>query len=338
MIRRLVAIACVLGASAGAANAYPTGFQFDSDPVSEDGAGGVVFTGAPRWAGHDCSVCHTDGPRRVGVTLEAEPADLFDNGYQPGAVYKMRVVLQNNLTAIEFAQLGDNCGPQFQPYNRCDDNGFALEIDDANGQPMSGLAGTDANGGCTGKAAPGGDVAVVAGGSAVAHSGIHHGQGAWVFCWTAPGTGSGRLTAFISAVDGNGGDGTPAYPNDMTGDDTVTGAVPLLERGATPPMPQTGGCNAGGGAGSLALLAAIGLLALAWRRRRAAARVAALLAVVAAFSGCATVHPWEREKLAQKKMTFEPDPHEDELDLHMQESREGSAGGYGSAGGGCGCN
>jgi hypothetical protein len=35
---------------------------------------------------------------------------------------------------------------------------------------------------------------------------------------------------------------------------------------------------------------------------------------------------------------FAPDSAEDELDLHMQQSREGSAGGYGSAGGGCGCN
>ncbi len=337
-MHRVAVILCVLGAGASAAHAYPTGFQFDSDPVTEDGGGGVVFTGAPRWAGHDCSVCHTDGPGRVGVTLEADPASLFVNGYQPGATYKMRVVLENNLTALEFAQLGDNCGTQFQPYNRCDDNGFAMEIDDANGTPIGGLSGTNANGDCQGQAAPGGDVALVANGSAVAHSGIHHGQAAWVFCWTAPGTGSGRLTAFISAVDGNGGDGTPNYPNDMTGDDTVTGAVPLLERGAAPPMPQSGGCDAGGGTGSLAVLALIGLVALAWKRRRTALRLVALCVVVASFAGCATVRPWQKEKLAQKKMTFAPDPHEDELDLHMQESREGSAGGYGSAGGGCGCN
>ena len=63
-------------------------------------------------------------------------------------------------------------------------------------------------------------------------------------------------------------------------------------------------------------------------------------AALAAFllAGCATVHPWQREKLAERKMQFAPDPDEDELDLHMQEAREGSSGGYGSAGGGCGCN
>jgi hypothetical protein len=64
--------------------------------------------------------------------------------------------------------------------------------------------------------------------------------------------------------------------------------------------------------------------------------IVALLAL--ALAGCATVKPWEKEKLAERKMQFAPDPDEDELDLHMQEAREGSVGGHGSAGGGCGCN
>jgi hypothetical protein len=70
---------------------------------------------------------------------------------------------------------------------------------------------------------------------------------------------------------------------------------------------------------------------------RTGARVA-LLGVALWLPGCTTVHPWEKEKLAERKMQFAPDPDEDELDLHMQEAREGSSGGYGSAGGGCGCN
>jgi hypothetical protein len=56
------------------------------------------------------------------------------------------------------------------------------------------------------------------------------------------------------------------------------------------------------------------------------------------MSGCARVKPYERELLAKPTMTFQPDPHEDVLDLHMLEAREGAIGGYGSAGGGCGCN
>lgn len=55
-------------------------------------------------------------------------------------------------------------------------------------------------------------------------------------------------------------------------------------------------------------------------------------------SGCVRVRPYERELLSKRTMTFQPDPYEDVLDLHMIEAREGAVGGYGSAGGGCGCN
>ncbi|MDB4971090.1 MAG: hypothetical protein JWN44_6779 [Myxococcales bacterium] len=71
-------------------------------------------------------------------------------------------------------------------------------------------------------------------------------------------------------------------------------------------------------------------------KRFLAAALAALLG--AGVAGCARVKPYERELLAKPTMTFQPDPHEDVLDNHMLEAREGAAGGYGSAGGGCGCN
>ena len=67
-------------------------------------------------------------------------------------------------------------------------------------------------------------------------------------------------------------------------------------------------------------------------------RLALLVLVALAPAGCARVKPYERELLAKPIMTFQPDPYEDVLDLHMLEAREGAAGGYGSAGGGCGCN
>ena len=63
----------------------------------------------------------------------------------------------------------------------------------------------------------------------------------------------------------------------------------------------------------------------------------ALLAV-AFSSGCVRVKPYQREMLSKRIMLFLPDPHEDVLDQHMLEAREGAVGGYGSAGGGCGCN
>ena len=64
--------------------------------------------------------------------------------------------------------------------------------------------------------------------------------------------------------------------------------------------------------------------------------LAALLII--SLASCGNVRPRQRETLAKRNMKFAPDPTEDELDLHMQESREGSSGGYGSSGGGCGCN
>jgi hypothetical protein len=67
-------------------------------------------------------------------------------------------------------------------------------------------------------------------------------------------------------------------------------------------------------------------------------RILLLLLAMLAGAGCVRVKPYERELLAKPIMTFQPDPHEDVLDLHMLEAREGAMGGYGSAGGGCGCN
>ena len=63
-----------------------------------------------------------------------------------------------------------------------------------------------------------------------------------------------------------------------------------------------------------------------------------LLLMGASLGACVGVKPYERELLAKPTMTFQPDPHEDVLDNHMLEAREGAAGGYGASGGGCCCN
>jgi hypothetical protein len=67
--------------------------------------------------------------------------------------------------------------------------------------------------------------------------------------------------------------------------------------------------------------------------------VCRLLAVVLLLaSGCATVHPWERDLLAQKKMSFNPSPMLQAIDSHIYFSKEASMGGIDAGGGGCGCN
>ena len=62
-----------------------------------------------------------------------------------------------------------------------------------------------------------------------------------------------------------------------------------------------------------------------------------LLTVAATAGGCAAVKPWERELLTQPGMSLDATPTA-RSDQHMLESREASAGGFGGAGGGCGCN
>ena len=68
---------------------------------------------------------------------------------------------------------------------------------------------------------------------------------------------------------------------------------------------------------------------------------AALLVLLAGLaSGCAAtaVRPWDRDLLAEKKMRFIPSPMVNAVDEHIYFSKEGSMGGMGVGGGGCGCN
>ena len=76
------------------------------------------------------------------------------------------------------------------------------------------------------------------------------------------------------------------------------------------------------------------------RLRRPGLVIGALLAAALAIGGCAatTVHPWDRDLMAQPKMRLVPRPLETAVDDHVYFSKEGSTGGLDVAGGGCGCN
>jgi uncharacterized lipoprotein len=56
------------------------------------------------------------------------------------------------------------------------------------------------------------------------------------------------------------------------------------------------------------------------------------------LAGCATVQPYEREVLARTDMQFQAAPELAASEAHATEVREGAAGGFDAAGGGCGCN
>jgi hypothetical protein len=65
-----------------------------------------------------------------------------------------------------------------------------------------------------------------------------------------------------------------------------------------------------------------------------------LLAMVlgTAVSGCVVVKPYQREHLSERPMEPDAEAVEDRFRQHWQGSREGGNGGFGAAGGGCGCN
>ncbi len=71
-------------------------------------------------------------------------------------------------------------------------------------------------------------------------------------------------------------------------------------------------------------------------------RVLLPLLAVGALSGCGGIEPWvkpyERDKLADPIMALDGDAVSASYMQHVYEAREGSKGGEGAAGGGCGCN
>jgi len=75
-------------------------------------------------------------------------------------------------------------------------------------------------------------------------------------------------------------------------------------------------------------------------REKRFAKTALVLALACLASGCAamSVQPWDRDLLAKKEMKFVPSPTENTIDEHIYFSKEGSTGGHGVGGGGCGCN
>ncbi len=71
-------------------------------------------------------------------------------------------------------------------------------------------------------------------------------------------------------------------------------------------------------------------------------RILLPILLLAGLSACSPIEPWvkpyERDRLADPIMALDSDPVSTAYIHHVFEAREGSRGGEGSAGGGCGCN
>ena len=78
------------------------------------------------------------------------------------------------------------------------------------------------------------------------------------------------------------------------------------------------------------------------RVARLAIRGAAGLLAAAMLAGCGHFEPWikpyERERLADRVMSWNRDPVSTTYMNHVHENREGARGATGETGGGCGCN
>ncbi len=70
-------------------------------------------------------------------------------------------------------------------------------------------------------------------------------------------------------------------------------------------------------------------------------RILVTLVLTASVGACASYSPpkaWEKQYLAMPQMQFDADKLDAKNIQHIHFSKEGSAGGYGVGGGGCGCN
>jgi len=67
-------------------------------------------------------------------------------------------------------------------------------------------------------------------------------------------------------------------------------------------------------------------------------RLALGLLLAGAVGGCATVSPYQRERLVDPIMSFRAEAKRDARLTKSFDAREGSTGGNGGAGGGCACS
>ena len=76
--------------------------------------------------------------------------------------------------------------------------------------------------------------------------------------------------------------------------------------------------------------------------RSRVARILLAASAVTALAACSPLQPWvkpyEREHLADRIMSLDPNPVATVYLDHVFESREGARGATGGIGGGCGCN
>jgi hypothetical protein len=166
------------------------------------GAGGLIATGGTSDHNITCAACHIKAEGRIGVTFTPSPAWSLANNvaaYAPGQTYAITV----KLTGEHLGQSG--CSP----YVNGNINGFGAAFESDAGKPAGTLA---SDSGQTAANCPQANPQAMSG-TTLTYGDCHAivsladktlaGTTSWTFRWTAPPAGTGPVTLFYGAVDGD---------------------------------------------------------------------------------------------------------------------------------------
>lgn len=188
--------------------AYHAAATFE-EAAATGGGGGVLYTGAPRWHGYDCGVCHLDAPGRASLLTDSDPLTLLtEREYTPEQVYELTLILDGENRGL--GTMGNY-------------NSVGIEILDADGEPVGGFFEYDAD-----------VMTPLAQGGALFSRGSRD-ETEWSFSWQAPVAGTGWLDVYLVAVDGDGAGDATMTATDPFGDDVIAGGFRIAEAGHDAP-------------------------------------------------------------------------------------------------------
>jgi len=171
---------------------------FESAAAKNPGGGGIIGTGGAQDRNIMCAHCHTEATNQIDLKFDFSPALEMVGGqpvYAPGQTYQVAV----NLMGEHLGTSG--CG-QYLSHT----NNFAATVENASGK-VAGTLTSDA--GQSSASCPQtmpdpklGTTLLYGDCHAIVSSGAQN-VTSWAFSWTAPVQGSGAVTLYYGAVDGN---------------------------------------------------------------------------------------------------------------------------------------
>lgn len=193
-------------------------FQMFDEPTTgpTSGGGGLFGTGGKRDSSMTCAACHVKAPGRVDVQLTFTPPLEAGGGYKVGRRYQVVAALKGESLGRSFGA----CGQYLMSMN-----GFVATFENTVGARVGRLesdSGQDSTA-CPPKIAgtPVGSTVTLGTCDEVIGNNVED-LTQWTFYWTGPPAGTGPVTLFWGAVDGN-------CDMKSTGDDVKTGRQSMAE-------------------------------------------------------------------------------------------------------------